>query len=203
MWLKERLTSLLALVFDMRVDLILRKDLATAPGHPSSGHIEVVPIHPGHRDTLVQHIQQYHVDTVGSIRMIDDCLRRGYEGRLALLNGQIIGYRWWVTHKMKHPQLTMYRLALREDEVFAFGLYIARPFRAQGYAGEFLADTQKQLVTLGYKHLYNCVGFKNVPARRLYETYGSTESARHTVIKLFSSLIFCAGRLLRYNPVWM
>jgi hypothetical protein len=48
----------------------------------------------------------------------------------------------------------MYRLQLREDEIFAFGLYIARSFP---------------------------------PA----------------VTPLFPALVFCAGRLLRYNPVWM
>ena len=151
----------------------------------------------------MQHIRQYHGDTAKSIQMLDDCLRQGYEGRLALLNGQIIGYRWWATHKMNHPQLTMYRFALREDEIFAFGLYIARPFRAKGYAGEFLAETQKQLVDMGYRRLYNAIAFTNTPARRLNEAWGAMEFARHTVIKLFSSLIFCAGRLRRYDKLWM
>lgn len=203
MWLHELLGRWLALVFHRRVDLILCKDLVMPPGQPSSGRLEVVSIRPGHREALMQHIRQYHTDTTASIKMLDDCLRQGYEGCLALLNGQIIGYRWWATHKMNHPQLAAYRLTLREDEVFAFGLYIARPFRAKGYAGEFLAETQKQLVDMGYRRLYNAIALENTPARRLNEAWGATELARHTVIKLFSSLIFCAGRLRRYDKLWM
>ena len=203
MWLNEKLRRILAYVFQRRIDLILCKDLSTPPGHVSSGRLKVVPIRPEHRDALVQYIRQYHVDTAGSLRMLEDCLAQGYAGSLARLDGEIIGYRWWVTHEMRHPQLTMYRLELREDEIFAFGLYIARPFRARGYAGEFLADTHQQLVSQGYRRLYNCVGLNNVPARRLNETHGSTELARHTVITLFSALVLCAGRLLRYNPLWM
>lgn len=203
MWLKDRLRRWLALVFDRRLDLVLRKDLATPPGIASPARIEVIPIRIEHRDSLIQFIHRYHVDVAKSLRMLDDCLRQGYEGRLALLNGQIIGYRWWATHIMNHPQLTMYRVTLGANEVFAFGLYIARPFRAQGFATEFLAITQRQLVDLGYRHLYNAIAADNTPARRLNETFGSREFARHTVVKLFSSLIFCAGQWLRYNPVWM
>jgi len=199
----KHLSKWLAHVFHRRVDLILCKDLTTPPGQPSSGCLEVVPIRSEHRNALMQHVRQYHMDTAKSIKMLDDCLRQGYEGRLALLNGQIIGYRWWVTHKMSHPQLAMHRLTLHDDEVFAFGLYIARPFRARGYAGEFLAGTQKQLMDMGYKRLYNAIDIDNTPARRLNEAYGSTEFARHVVIKLFSSLTFCAGRLWCCNKLWM
>jgi hypothetical protein len=79
------------------------KDLTTLPGHASSGCLAVVPIRPEHRDALMQYIRQYHVDTADSLRMLGDCLAQGYAGNLAMLDGEIIGYRWWVTHEMRHP----------------------------------------------------------------------------------------------------
>ena len=203
MSLKTMLGEMLALVFRKREDVLLCKELTEEPGQTSSGRLEVVPVGPEHLKALVQFIQEHHGDVARSLRMLDDCFRNRYEGRVAFLNGQVIGYRWWVTHTMKHPQLALYNLSLREDEVFAFGLYIARAFRAQGYAGEFLAITQKQLRDLGYKRLYNAVGASNVPARRLYQSFGSKEQGLHVSLSFFSLVAFCGGRWLRYSPVWM
>lgn len=203
MSLKATLGEMLAPVFMKREDLLLCKELQVEPGQASSGRMEVVPVGPEHLKALVQFIHEHHGDVARSLRMLDDCLRNRYEGRVAFLNGQVIGYRWWVTRTMSHPQLALYGLSLREDEIFAFGLYIARAYRAQGYAGEFLAITQKQLIDLGYKRLYNAVGASNVPARRLYESFGSKELGLHVSLSFFSLVAFSGGRWLRYNPAWM
>lgn len=203
MSLKTKLGEMLAPVFSKREDVLLCKELEEASGEAPSGRLEVVPVRPEHLKALVQFIHEHHGDVARSLRMLDDCFRNRYEGRVAFLNGQVIGYRWWVTHTMSHPQLKLYHLTLRENEVFAFGLYIARAFRAQGYAGEFLAITQKQLLDLGYKRLYNAVGASNVPARRLYESFGSKELGLHVSLSFFSLVACCGGRWLRYDPVWM
>lgn len=203
MSLKATLGEMLAPVFRKREGLLLCKELKEESGQVSSGRLEVVPVGPVHLKALVQFIHEHHGDVARSLRMLDDCLRNRYEGRVAFLNGQVIGYRWWVTHSMNHPQLSLYGLSLREDEIFAFGLYIARAYRAQGYAGEFLAITQKQLIDLGYKRLYNAVGASNVPARRLYESFGSKELGLHVSLSFVSTVTTCGGRWLRYNPVWM
>lgn len=203
MSLKARLGEILAPIFRKREDVLLCKQLTEEPGQPSPRRLEVVPVRQEHLKPLVQFIQEHHGDVARSLRMLDDCLRHGYDGRLALLDGQIIGYRWWVTHTMKHPQLGLYRIALRPDEVFAFGLYIARAFRAQGHAREFLAITQLQLRDLGYRKLYNAVGAANLPARRLYESFGSKEVGRCTSLIFFSLLAVSRGRVRRYDPVWM
>jgi GNAT superfamily N-acetyltransferase len=203
MGLKQKLGELLLPVLRKREDVLLCKDLTVESGLKSSGCLQVVPVGTEHLKALVQFIQEHHGDVARSLRMLDDCFRHRYEGRIAFLDGEIIGYRWWVTHAMRHPQLTPYGLTLREDEVFAFGLYIARAFRARGYAGEFLAITQQQLRDLGYKKLYNAVGAANVPARRLYESFGSKELGLHVSRSLFSLATCCGGRWMRYDPVWM
>lgn len=203
MSLKAKLGEMLAPVFRKREDVLLCKELRKETNQTPSGRLEVVPVRPEHRKALEQFIHEHHGDVARSLRMLDDCFRHRYEGRVAFLNGQVIGYRWWVTHKTHHPQLSMYNLTLREDEVFAFGLYIARAFRAHGYATEFLAITQQQLVELGYQRLYNAVGADNVPARRLYDSFGSKELGLHVSISFFSLLARCRGRWLRYDPVWM
>lgn len=203
MSLKATLRKMLAPVYRKREDLLLCKELEEESGQVSSGHLEVVPLGPVHLKALVQFMQEHHVDAARSLRMLDDCLRNRYEGRVAFLNGQVIGHRWWVTHAMSHPQLAVYGLSLREDELYAFGLYIAPAYRAQGYAGEFLAITQKQLIDLGYKRLYNAVGASNVPARRLYESFGSKEVGLRVSRSFFSAVTFCGGRWRRYSRVWM
>lgn len=203
MSLKAKLREMLAPVFKKREDVLLCKELQAEPGQASSGRLEVVPVGPQHLKALVQFIHEHHGDVARSLRMLDECFRHRYEGRVAFHDGQVIGYRWWVTSAMNHPQLKLYGVSLREEEVFAFGLYIARAFRANGYATEFLAITQQQLVDLGYKRLYNAVGANNVPARRLYESFGSKELGRHVTVSLFSLMTCCRGRWLRYDPVWM
>jgi GNAT superfamily N-acetyltransferase len=194
---------MLAPVFRKREDVLLCKELKAEPDQASSRHLEVVPVGPQHLKALVQFIHEHHGDVERSLRMLDDCFRNRYEGRIAFLDSQVIGYRWWVTSAIPHPQLKLYRVSLRDDEVYAFGLYIARAFRAHGYATEFLAITQQQLVDLGYKRLYNAVGASNVPARRLYESFGSKELGLHVSVSFFSLAACCGGRWLRYDPVWM
>lgn len=203
MSLKTKLEEIVAPVFRRREDVLLCKELTEQTGEAPLGRLEAVPVRKEHLKDLVQFIHDHHQDVAQSLRMIDDCLRHGYEGRLALLDGKIIGYRWWVTHTMKHPQLDLYRVSLQPDEVLAFGLYIARAFRVQGYAGEFLAITQQKLLESGYKRLYNAVAVSNAPARRLYESFGSKEMKRCTSLIFFSFLVVSGGRVRRYDPVWM
>ena len=203
MSLKTMLGELLEPVFRKREDVLLCKELREEANQTSPWRLEVVPAGPQHLKALVQFIHEHHGDVERSLRMLDDCFRHRYEGRIAFLDGQVIGYRWWATSAMNHPQLKLYGVSLRDDEVFAFGLYIARAFRAQGYATEFLAITQQQLVELGYKRLYNAVGAGNIPARRLYESFGSKELGLHVSVSFFSFLACCGGRWLRYDPVWM
>jgi hypothetical protein len=58
-------------------------------------------------------------------------------------------------------------------------------------------------VDLGYKRLYNAAGASNVPARRLYESFGSKELGLHVSVSFFSLAACCDGRRPRYDPVWM
>jgi hypothetical protein len=95
---------MLAPVFRKREDLLLCKELKAEPGQASSGRLGVVPVRPEHLKVLVQFIHEHHGDVARSLHMLDDCFRHRYEGRVAFLNGQVIGYRWWVTHAMSHPQ---------------------------------------------------------------------------------------------------
>ncbi len=203
MSLREKLGEILSFVVRKREDMLLCKDLTTDTGKPASGQLEAVPVRPEHRGVLEQFIREHHGDVARSLRMLDDCFRNRYEGRVAFLNGQVIGYRWWATHTMHHPQLTLYGVSLREGDIYAFGLYIARAFRAKGYAGELLAITQKQLVGQGYKRLFNAVATSNVPSRRLYQTFGSRELGLRVSWIFFSTIAFCGGRWRRYDPVWM
>ena len=203
MSLKEKLREILSFVVRKREDMLLCKDLTTDSGQVASGQLEAVPVRPEHRAVLEQFIREHHGDVAHSLRMLDDCFRNRYEGRVAFLNGQVIGYRWWVTHNMHHAQLGLCGVSLREGDIYAFGLYIARAYRAKGYAGEFLALTQKQLVDMGYKHLYNAVAASNVPARRLYQTFGSNELGLRVSLSFFATVTFCGGRWRLYNRVWM
>lgn len=203
MFITEKLREILSFIARKREDMLLCKDLSTDSCQVMSGQLEAVPVRPEYRGVLEQFIREHHGDVERSLRMLDDCFRNRYEGRVAFLNGQVIGYRWWVTHNMHHPQLALYGVSLREDEIYAFGLYIARAFRAKGYAGEFLALTQKHPVELGYKRLYNAVAASNVPARRLYQSFGSRELGLRVSRSFFSTITFCGGRCLRCDPVWM
>ncbi len=51
-------------------------------------------------------------------------LNNGYNGFIAILNGEVTGYLWWVNNKMdpmtNHLHLTRFKFNLKDDEVYWF-----------------------------------------------------------------------------------
>lgn len=202
MWIKEKLLNILERIYKKRKYLLLTKDLAGDAG-PASSRLEVIAIGPEHWDMLEQHIRQHHRDVARSLRMVDTYLNSRFEGHMALLDGQVIGYRWWVNRRINHPQVTLYGLTLGEHDVYTFALYIARAFRGHGYAKEFLAKVEILLREQGYTRSFNSVDIDNLPARRVHDALGSKEIGFHGYTCFLSLVVYSHGKWLRYNPMWM
>ncbi|MDH3513477.1 MAG: GNAT family N-acetyltransferase [Gammaproteobacteria bacterium] len=182
--------------------MLLCKELKAETGPGSPRRLEVVAIGPEHRDQLEQFIREHHRDVPLSLRMINTWMKNQYGGHLALLNNQVIGYRWWVTHTMYHPHLKLYGISLREGDVYAFGLHIARPFRLQGYARELLEISQELLLKHGYKRLYNVAHLSNIPARQLHQSFGAKELGERVTLTFFSLVIYSQGKWLLTKQVY-
>ena len=178
-------------------------DLA-APAPPGiADRLVVLPIGATHRAGLEAHIRRYHGETAQSLAMIDENFRRGFGGFVGLLDGEIIGYRWWAGHEHDHPHFRFYAFRPTAEEVYAFGLYIARPFRVQGHAVELVAKMISQLQALGYRRAYSFVQQDNVPSLKVQSQLGAHEVARRPVVRLFKRFVWCGGRFHRHDTLWM
>lgn len=201
MLLRQFAAKLVTRLLKRRVDLLFAHDLAVRSPVAISNRLIITAIGPEHHEPLLVFVHKHHVDIAGSIMMIEQCYREHYQGYVALLDGEIVGYRWWVSHDQSHPHLALYGLALGPGDVYTFGLYIARPFRGQGFALELVEKMLRSLAAQGHRRNYSAVMRGNEPSWRLHVKLGDTEVDRFTVLTLFSRFLLCRGRLYRCNPL--
>ena len=190
-------------IFQRRVDFVMVTDLPAPVPPGMTDRLLVLPITREHREGIEAHIRRYHGETAQSLAMIDENFRRGFGGFAGLLDGEIIGYRWWAGHDHDHPHFGFYGFRPAADEVYAFGLYIARPFRKHGHAVELVAKTLDQLLALGYRRIYSLVQQDNLPSLKVQSQLGARQVARRPVVRFFDRIVWCGGRLHRHDPLWM
>lgn len=201
--LTQGLRRLRSFVLQRRKDLFMVTDL-TAPVPPGiTDSLVVLPIGVEHRAGLEAHIRQYHSDTAQSLVMIDECFRRGFGGYVGLLDGEIVGYRWWAGHEHDHPHFDFYAFRPAGDEVYAFGLYVARPFRVRGYAVELVGKMLRQLQAQGIRRVYALIQQDNLPSIKVQSQMGAREAGRRRVVVLFNLVVWSGGRFHRHDSQWM
>jgi GNAT superfamily N-acetyltransferase len=120
------------------------------------------------------------------------------QGRRALLgfrDGALIGYFWW--HDARGAaagyDLSDFGLALADDEVFGYDLFIAPEHRGQGTPAAFLAGVEAALARLGYRRMLGRVEGANVPARWLYVTSGYEVVTRRRTRRVLRRLWLVEG----------
>ena len=185
-----------------RVDIVMSTDLLV-PAVGTTDHLTVEKMGVNHRPALEAHVRRYHGQTAQSLVMVDECFRRGFGGVVGLLDGEIVGFRWWAGRDHDHPHFGYYALRPAADEVYAFGLYVARPYRAQGYAFEIVGKMARHLSAIGYRRVFCLVQQDNVASLRVQIHCGAREMARRPVVCLFDRVLWCGGRLHHHDPQWM
>jgi len=103
-------------------------------------------------------------------------LARGYRGFVGYVNGELVGYYWWVDGEIepRHRDIERYGLDidLQPGEVYGYDFFLLEEHRGDGKAMEFLHKVESSLRDLGYRTLWGYVIAENKPARWLYGLRG-------------------------------
>lgn len=126
--------------------------------------------------------------------------KNNYNGFIAKLNGNIIGYVWWVNSNMKHPpEVVFYNIKLRKDEVYGFNFFIAPRYRGRGNAFEFMNQYTLELKKLGFKRRIGIVAADNSTARWIYKVMEHKEMKSATSKVFFNLIAYCEKALFIKN----
>jgi hypothetical protein len=133
-------------------------------------------------------------------------LKNRYQGLLAFLNDQPIGYWWWVSNgtdpALTHPDIDRFELRLSDDAVFAFDYFIAPEYRAHGTAVRVRSLIYGELTKLGYRSVWGVVDANDVPARWVDRVQGNKVVSRTISREVLSSVLAQSRRLFSRNPKW-
>lgn len=203
--LAELLRLVVAAIYVKRTELLLLKRLdRRLADRPRPGELRIEPITMRHAALLWRFNEQHRTQTkvIASLCY----LRHGYEGFLAFVDDEPIGYWWWVSNAIDpaitHPCVGRFRLGLKDDELFAFDYFIADAYRRHGMAVKFLSAIYTELARRGYRGVWGSVDSDNVAARWVYKVLGNTVVGRTISHELFSAFLFQGRRVFVRNTRW-
>lgn len=107
---------------------------------------------------------------------MENSLDSGFHGFVAISDGDLVGYYWWVdrTNRPSHPDA--WRLGkgfkLGPGDVYGGSLFLLDEFRGEGRADEFLFRIESALRDLGYTRIWGYVEKGNRAARWMYRVHG-------------------------------
>jgi GNAT superfamily N-acetyltransferase len=120
-----------------------------------------------------------------------------YNGFIALLQGNIIGYTWWWANNNNNnndikppPGICFYNIQLKKDEVYGFNFFVAPQYRGNGNAIEFRLKVHRILRELGYRSIIGTHAADNIPAAWLYRTLGSKDIKSMSGYTFFNRIVF-------------
>lgn len=165
---------LVARVYSVTKITILIKDLQGSVAAKEPDRLKVVPLD---RDSLpgLSELNRKRgrprVDT-----RFRDSVERGMKGYLALIDGEVIGYYWYIESEnaAAHPDLDWLGTAIpmRPGDVYSSDFFILPESRGRGIANEVLSGIENDLRRLGFNRILGYVEEGNLPARWLYSSRG-------------------------------
>jgi GNAT superfamily N-acetyltransferase len=109
-------------------------------------------------------------------RLFVDYAERGFHGFLARLDGELVGYYWWVDRDVPRRYTDLQKLGLEielgEQDVYGSHFFLIEEHRGGGVAADFLFEVESSLRDRGFTRLWGYVAGGNRPARWVYSTRG-------------------------------
>jgi GNAT superfamily N-acetyltransferase len=98
----------------------------------------------------------------------------GADSVLGFVGDELMAQLWWVDHlgARRHIDALRLGLALEQDEIYAFDMFLAPEYRGHGNAMRFVSRTCELLAGLGYRRMWGFVEESNLAAKWLYATTG-------------------------------
>ncbi len=186
-WLVRRACAAL---YVRRRELLLLKRLKPGTTAREADGLRIERATPAHEALLRAFNARYR--TPQKVGACAAYLRNGYEGFLAFLDGDLVGYWWWVTEAtdpaLTHPCVERFGVTLDGGEVFAFDYFVTSECRNRGIGVTFLRAIYAELAREGYRAVWGSVDADNVAARWVYKLVGNTvarESVSHELAWFF------------------
>ena len=181
--------------------IIIGKDLGAADTVGASDQLRVVPF--GQRHVAGIRTLAARVGLRSALPAMHFSLEQEFAGLVALQDGAVVGYAWYVTGGMpraaEFPQLVRYGLRLDVGDVYLHHLFLDPRYRGEGRATEFLRQVHDHLRALGLRRVIGFVEATNLQARTLYRMLGWRETDRYPVTRLLRMLLIVRGRWFLKN----
>jgi ribosomal protein S18 acetylase RimI-like enzyme len=180
--------------------ILLKKDLTEKIKFTFNYKLEIQRIEKNHLGILKEFIEKYDENTGRTpFSRINASFENNYGGFIAFLQGEIIGYFWWVDNAMiarrNHPESVLFNNKLEDGDVYGFDFFIAPEYRGNSNAIEFLCKSCSFLNKLGYNRIFGVVAPNNTPARWLYKLFGYKD-VRRIIERRFLYFVLFIGKTI-------
>jgi GNAT superfamily N-acetyltransferase len=109
-------------------------------------------------------------------RLFVQYVEHGFHGFVAHLQGELVGYYWWIDRDVPARYTDLHKLGLEielgEDDVYGSHFFLIEEHRGGGVAADFLFEVERSLRDRGFTRLWGYVAGGNRPARWVYSTRG-------------------------------
>lgn len=155
---------------------VLVKDLSEIAVPVRRGNVTVEPLERRHLPALSA-LNRLRDDLTGDKRFAGD-VDDGYAGFVAVKDGVVIGFYWWIDATMKPHrewQGVATGMKLGPGDVYGTDFYVDERQRACGTANDFLFQIESGLRERGFERLWGTVEVGNRSARWTYSARGYEE----------------------------
>ena len=197
------LSRVRAAIYSKHAELLIVKTLDGHIGFFGESELQIQTITADHSSLLRAFNARYRATSAAAL----DCyLKHAYKGFIAFVNGEPVGFWWWVgsdtRRAITHPCLDRFELNLKSDEVYGFDYFIAPEYRGRGAAVKLLTLIYRNLESLGYRKVWAFVDAGNAPARWVYKTHGNRIVRRISGHEFLSIFLVQEGKVFLRNTRW-
>jgi len=106
--------------------------------------------------------------------------RRGFSAFFAVIGSMVIAEQWWtssshIRDKIIHPDLRWMELQLKEDEIYAFDLFVAPEYRGTAATNKFAVTYMNEMRKAGYSKIFGGYFKGNIPSAWFHRTFSFSE----------------------------
>jgi hypothetical protein len=106
--------------------------------------------------------------------------RRGFSAFFGVIGSKVIAEQWWtssshIRDKIIHQDLKWIELQLKEDEIYAFDLFVAPEYRGTPTTNKFAVAYMNEMRKAGYSKLFGGYFRDNIPSAWFHRTFSFGE----------------------------
>jgi GNAT superfamily N-acetyltransferase len=177
------------------------RDLSTELTFPTNYKLKIETIKEAHRDLLTEFSKNNYNNNMYR-NWIYYFYKNNYNGFVATLQGNIIGYIWcWSNNNgiKPPPEVLFHNIKMKKGDVYLFNFFIAPQYRGHGNAIEFMNRVLLELKNLGYIRAKGEHDGIYLPAAWLYRAVGYKDIRFFTVHIFFNRIAYVEKAIFLKN----